>query len=85
MDIDKTRYDELRTAFNELRIALIVDASDEAFTCMDVVMRFSEYLMEDKNEEKRYALEVELLKAKEWIEIAIKNVAFLKKELKNND
>jgi hypothetical protein len=68
---------------NDLRIALIFDAVYEAVPCIDAAMRFAEYLMDDKDEEGRYKVEVELKKAKEWIERAIKNTESLKKELEN--
>jgi hypothetical protein len=68
---------------NDLRIALIVDAVYEAYICIDTAMRFAWNLMDDKDEEGRYKVEVELQKAKEWIERAIKNTEFLKKELEN--
>jgi hypothetical protein len=68
---------------NDLRIALIVDAVYEAFICIDTAMRFAGNFMDDKDEEGQYKVEVELPKAKEWIERAIKNTEFLKKELEN--
>lgn len=71
------------------RIAIIVDAVEEAFISMGAVMRFAEYLMEDsesyKAEERMreniYKLEVAFPDTLAGITTAITNLSLLKKEL----
>lgn len=73
----------------EKRIAIIVDAVEEAFVSMGAAMRFGEYLMEDSggyDGEKRtleniHKLEVELPDALSRITVAITTLSLLKKEL----
>lgn len=65
----------------EMIIAIVVDAVEEAHVSMEAAFRHAIYLADDRNEEKRHGLEVELLNARVWTERALENVAHLKGEL----
>lgn len=65
----------------DMCIARIVDAVEKAYVCIDAAMRFADYLMQDRNEEKRVELEAELPVAKAWVEKAMNDIARLEKEL----
>ncbi len=72
-----------------MRIAVIVDATEEALISMGVAMRFAEYLIQDREGHKAeertleniYKLEVELHDTLAWITVAITTLSLLKKEL----
>ena len=66
-------------------IAHIVDATEEAYVCIDAALRVATYIMEDDSEEKLPGLEEELKNAQKWMADSVNYVALLKGRLEEEN